>query len=194
MARTLATVALGPGRTFKVEVGDLLTQKVDAIVNAANGHLAHGGGVAAAIADAAGPALEAEGDALVAERGPIPTGGAVITTAGRLPYRGVVHVVGPVVGEGQEEERLVAGLRAAFLLAEAKGWRSLAFPAVSSGIFAVPAATCAKAYLRAAREHAATSPTGSLVDLRLVVLAPNKVTEALLELSSPKPPARPVRP
>jgi len=194
MARTLATVPLGPGRTFKVEVGDLLTQRVEAIVNAANGHLAHGGGVAAAIADAAGPKLEAEGDAFVAEHGPIPTGGAAITTAGRLPYAGVVHVVGPSIGEGKEEEKLVSALRAGFLLAEAKGWRSLAFPAVSSGIFAVPALVCAKGYLRAVREHAAASPTGSLVDLRLVVLAPNKVTDALLELISPKPPAKPVWP
>jgi O-acetyl-ADP-ribose deacetylase (regulator of RNase III) len=177
MPLTLATLELGGGRTFRVEVGDLLRQPVDAIVNAANGHLAHGGGVAAVIADAAGGALEAEGDALVAERGPIPTGEAVVTTAGALPFRGVVHAVGPARGEGQEEAKLVAALRAAFRRAEERGWTSLAFPAVSSGIFAVPLDVCARAYVRAAREHAAASPDGSLRDLRLVVLKAGSLTD-----------------
>ena len=98
------------GRAFEVVIGDLLSEPVDAIVNAANGHLAHGGGVAAAIARAAGPALEEEGDRIVAERGPIDVGEAVVTTAGRLPFKGVIHAVGPHQGVGQEEDRLVQAL------------------------------------------------------------------------------------
>jgi putative ATPase len=131
--------------------GDLLKEPVEAIVNAANGHLAHGGGVAGIISRAAGPALQAESDALVAARGPLPTGSAVVTTAGALPFKGVIHAVGPRYGEGDEEQKLFDALSNAFRLALDKGWRSVSFPAVSSGIFAVPLDICARAYLRAAR-------------------------------------------
>jgi O-acetyl-ADP-ribose deacetylase (regulator of RNase III) len=131
--------------------GNLLDEPVDAIVNAANGHLAHGGGVAGIIARAAGPELQAESDRLVRERGPFPTGSAVVTTAGRLPFKGVIHAVGPRQGEGDEEAKLVQALTAAFACARERGWSSVSFPAVSSGIFAVPLEVCARAYLKAAR-------------------------------------------
>lgn len=131
--------------------GDLLAQPVDAIVNAANGHLAHGGGVAGAISRAAGPALQEESDRLVAARGPIPTGSAVATGAGRLPFRAVIHAVGPRLGDGNEEALLFQALTSAFRLAQEGGWESVAFPAVSSGIFAVPPDVCARAYAAAAR-------------------------------------------
>ncbi len=131
--------------------GNLLEEPVDAIVNAANGHLAHGGGVAAIIARAAGPELQAESERIVAARGPLATGTAAVTTAGRLPFKGVIHAVGPRYGEGAEEAKLVGALSAAFACARERGWESVSFPAVSSGIFAVPLDTCARAYLRAAR-------------------------------------------
>jgi putative ATPase len=155
------------GRSFEVVIGDLLKEPVDAIVNAANGHLAHGGGVAAAIARAAGPALEEEGDRLVAERGVVPVGEAVVTTAGRLPFRGVIHAVGPHQGLGREEERLVQALQAAFLRAHERGFASISFPAVSSGIFAVPLDVCARAYVRAVRGFFTAHPETSLRTVRL---------------------------
>jgi O-acetyl-ADP-ribose deacetylase (regulator of RNase III) len=158
------------GRAFEVVTGDLLKEPVDAIVNAANGHLAHGGGVAAAIARAAGPALEAEGDRMVAERGAIPVGEAVVTTAGRLPFKGVIHAVGPHQGQGREEECLVKALQAALLRAHEQGWASVSFPAVSSGIFAVPLAVCARAYVRAVRGFFAARPDTSLRAVRLCLL------------------------
>jgi len=131
--------------------GDLLKEPVEAIVNAANGHLAHGGGVAGIISRAAGPALQAESDALVAARGPFATGSAVVTTAGTLPFKGVIHAVGPRHGEGDEENKLFNALTAAWARARENGWDSVSFPAVSSGIFAVPLDICARAYLRAVR-------------------------------------------
>jgi O-acetyl-ADP-ribose deacetylase len=134
--------------------GNLLEEPVDAIVNAANGHLAHGGGVAAIIARAAGPELQSESELLVRNHGgPFPTGSAVVTTAGKLPFKGVIHAVGPRFGEGDEEAKLVQALRAAFGKAHERGW-SVAFPAVSSGIFAVPLDICARAYLKAVRASA----------------------------------------
>jgi O-acetyl-ADP-ribose deacetylase len=131
--------------------GDLLDEPVDAIVNAANGHLAHGGGVAGIISRAAGPQLQAESDRLVRERGPFPTGSAVVTSAGKLPFKGVIHAVGPRQGEGDEETKLVLALVTAFGCVKERGWSSVSFPAVSSGIFAVPLEICARAYLKAMR-------------------------------------------
>jgi O-acetyl-ADP-ribose deacetylase len=131
--------------------GDLLAEPVDAIVNAANGRLAHGAGVAGLIARAAGTELEEESARIVARRGPLPTGSAVVTTAGRLPFKGVIHAVGPRLGEGEEAAKLEQALRAAFACAAERGWKSLSFPAVSSGIFAVPLDICARAYVAAAR-------------------------------------------
>lgn len=131
--------------------GNLLEEPVEAIVNAANGHLAHGGGVAGIISRAAGPELQAESDRLVAERGPFPAGRAVVTSAGKLPFKGVIHAVGPRYGEGDEEAKLVKALAAAFQCARERGWQSVSFPAVSAGIFAVPLEICARAYLKAAR-------------------------------------------
>jgi O-acetyl-ADP-ribose deacetylase (regulator of RNase III) len=148
--------------------GDLLSQPVDAIVNAANGHLAHGGGVAGAISRSAGPALQAESDRLVAARGPFPTGSAVATGAGRLPFKAVIHAVGPRLGEGNEEALLVQALLSAFRLARERGWESLAFPAVSSGIFAVPVGVCARAYVAAARSSPLRKVTLCLRDQPVV--------------------------
>jgi len=131
--------------------GNLLEEPVDAIVNAANGQLAHGGGVARVISRAAGPDLQRESDRLVAEHGPLPTGSAVVTTPGKLPFKGVIHAVGPRNGEGDEEAKLVQALGAAFQRAREHGWQSVSFPAVSAGIFAVPLDICARAYLKAAK-------------------------------------------
>jgi O-acetyl-ADP-ribose deacetylase (regulator of RNase III) len=155
------------GRVFEVVVGDLLAEPTDAIVNAANGQLAHGGGVAAAIARAAGPALEREGDRIVADRGPVKVGEAVVTTAGRLPFKGVIHAVGPQQGAGNEEQDLARALGSALRRAHERGWGSLSFPAVSSGIFAVPLEVCARAYVRAVRDFFAAHPDTSLRRVRL---------------------------
>ncbi len=169
-ARVVARRELAGGRAFEVVIGDLLAEPVDAIVNAANGRLAHGGGVAGAIARAAGPALQQEGDRIVAARGEIPTGEAAVTTAGRLPFKGVVHAVGPRLGEGDEEEKLVRALASAFTLAGERGWLSLAFPAVSSGIFAVPLEVCSRAYVRAVSEFFAAHPETALRTVRLCLM------------------------
>jgi putative ATPase len=134
------------GGRFEVVAGDLLSQPVDAIFNAANGHLAHGGGVAGIISRAAGPELDRESARIVREHGPLATGAAVVTSAGQLPFKGVIHVVGPRHGEGGEEALLRRAIASGFERADEAGWRSVAFPAVSAGIFAVPLDVCARAY------------------------------------------------
>jgi len=156
--------------------GNLLEEPVDAIVNAANGHLAHGGGVAGIISRAAGPELQAESDRLVRSHGPFPSGSAVVTTAGRLPFKGVIHAVGPRLGEGDEEAKLVAALNHAFERARERGWNSVSFPAVSSGIFAVPLEVCARAYVKAMR-------ASSLSKVRLCLRDQPVIDAVLKELS-----------
>ena len=175
----LAELPFPAGRMFQVVRGDLLKEPVDAIVNAANGHLAHGGGVAAVISRAAGPALQAECERIVRERGPLPTGGAVASGAGKLPFKGVIHAVGPRQGEGEEEQKLVHALGAAFRCADDAGWASLSFPAVSSGIFAVPLPVCARAYDAAVRAWFEAQPGGPLGLIRLC-LRDEPVIEAVL--------------
>jgi O-acetyl-ADP-ribose deacetylase (regulator of RNase III) len=144
-------VRIGAGGLFQVVQGNLLEEPVDAIVNAANGHLAHGGGIAGILSRAAGPALQQESDRVVSEHGPFPSGSAVVTSAGKLPFKGIIHAVGPRFGEGDEERKLTEALGSAFARASERGWSSVSFPAVSAGIFAVPLDICARAYLKAAR-------------------------------------------
>jgi O-acetyl-ADP-ribose deacetylase (regulator of RNase III) len=176
----LAEVRFGAGRTFRVVRGDLLAEPAEAIVNAANGRLAHGGGVAGIISRAAGPELQRESDALVRAHGPYPTGAAAVTTAGKLPFKGVIHAVGPRQGEGDEEAKLVRALTSAFECARGRGWASVSFPAVSAGIFAVPLETCARAYLAAARGWFDSGSSGSVVELRLC-LRDQPIVDAVLD-------------
>jgi O-acetyl-ADP-ribose deacetylase (regulator of RNase III) len=157
------------GTEFLVVRGNLLEEPVDAVVNAANGQLA-------------GPALQAESDRIVRDRGPLPTGSAVATGAGRLPFKGVVHAVGPRQGEGDEATLLRHALGAAFEQANAAGWTSISFPAVSSGIFAVPLAVCARAYVRAARDWLTRDPAPVLTTLRLCLRDAPVVDAVLAEL------------
>jgi len=131
----------GAGRIV-VKVGDLTREAVDAIVNAANSSLMGGGGVDGAIHRAGGPEI-LEACRRIREtthpRG-LPTGEAVITTGGRLPARHVIHTVGPIFGRhGGEEPRLLAACyESSIALAAENALRTLAFPAISTGIYGYP--------------------------------------------------------
>ena len=121
-----------------VVVGDLTQERVDAIVNAANAHLKHGGGVAGAIVRRGGGVIQEESDRFVAEHGPLSPGQVAVTTAGALPARAVIHTVGPRWGEGDEENKLRRAIRAVLEEAERRGFLTLAIPAVSTGIYGYP--------------------------------------------------------
>ncbi|MFQ5968576.1 MAG: macro domain-containing protein [Acidimicrobiia bacterium] len=129
------------GTSVLVVQGDLTKQPVDAVVNAANEWLKHGGGVAAALVRAGGEAVQQESDAWVNEHGPVATGSAAVTSAGAMPARWIVHTVGPRYEEGQDNEGLLrAAVEAALNAAHETGASSVAFPAISAGIFGYPRA------------------------------------------------------
>ena len=133
---------------------------MDAVVNAANARLAPGGGVAGAIHRAAGPGLAEEAMPL----GPISLGGAVITGGHGLPNRFVIHTLGPVYGQDRPEAELLARCyRNALALAEENGVSSVAFPAISTGIFGYPVEEAADVALRTVRDATAGLRTVRLV-------------------------------
>jgi O-acetyl-ADP-ribose deacetylase len=137
-------VNLGDNKILRLVKGDITERNVDAIVNAANSYLKHGGGVAAAIVKKGGAIIQEESDKTVADKGLVPVGSAVITTAGKLACKAVIHTVGPRMGEGNEDYKLRKAVRSSLILASEKGFRSISMPAISSGIFGFPKERCAK--------------------------------------------------
>lgn len=133
--------------------GDITALAADAVVNAANKHLAHGGGVALAISRKGGPTIQAESDALIAQRGPLATGEAVITSGGKLPAKWVIHTVGPIWGEGDEDDKLRSAIRNSLAIADEKKLKTIAFPAVSAGIYHFPLDRCAQILIETATEY-----------------------------------------
>ncbi len=129
--------------------GDITDLEVDAIVNAANSRLKMGGGVAGAILRKGGWSIQEECDKI----GYCPVGGAVITGAGKLKAKYVIHAVGPRMGEGDEDRKLESATLSALKLAEEHDVKSIAFPAISTGIFGFPKDRCAKIMLRTAVDY-----------------------------------------
>jgi O-acetyl-ADP-ribose deacetylase (regulator of RNase III) len=145
------------GKTaLEIVQGDITALAVDAIVNAANQYLAHGGGVAAAISRKGGPTIQQESDALISKRGPLKTGDAVITGGGKLAAKFVIHTVGPVWNEHNptEADRLLCkAVKSSLALADEKGLKSVAFPAISTGIYGFPIERAAPLMLQEAKRH-----------------------------------------
>lgn len=127
------------GKTLRLVFGDITERDVDAIVNAANKHLQHGGGVAGAIVRKGGTVIQEESNRI----GFVPTGNAVMTSAGHLKAQYVIHAVGPRMGEGDEETKLRRAVQQTLLLASKHGLNSVSMPAISSGIFGFPKDRCA---------------------------------------------------
>lgn len=129
--------------------GDITELATDAIVNAANSQLQHGGGVAWAIVNRGGYVIQRESDKLKF----CPVGNAVITSAGKLKAKYVIHAVGPRMGEGDEDAKLRSATLSALKLAGKHKLKSIAFPAISTGIYKFPVDRCADIMLNATIEY-----------------------------------------
>ena len=126
--------------TLRLVSADLTERDVDAIVNAANSRLQHGGGVAGAIVRKGGRVIQDESDRI----GHVPVGGAAITTGGTLKARYVIHAVGPRMGEGDEDKKLINAINSVLNLASEERLKSISVPAISAGIFGFPKDRCAR--------------------------------------------------
>lgn len=166
MAELICSRPMPGGQVVCLFNGDLTEEVVDAIVNAANSRLQHGGGVAGAIVRKGGRVIQEESDRI----GWVPVGNVALTGAGALPAKQVIHAVGPRMGEGDEDRKLASAVRSALSLAEEKGFRSIAFPAISSGIFGFPKDRCARILIDEAEAFCRERPDSILRDIRFTLI------------------------
>lgn len=158
--------------------GDITEIEADAIVNAANKYLKHGGGVAAAIVNRGGAIIQRESNKIIAEYGPLEVGEAVSTSAGELKAKKVIHTVGPIYGEGWEREKIIKAVINCLRLADGIGLRSIAFPAISTGIYRVPVELAADAMIDGIFEY--IDKNTSNIEKIILVLYTSKVYDTFL--------------
>jgi len=144
--------------TVRLISADLTERDVDAIVNAANSRLQHGGGVAGAIVRKGGRTIQDESDRI----GHVPVGGAAITSGGKLKARYVIHAVGPMMGEGDEDDKLRKAITSVLTLAAEEKLKSISVPAISAGIFGFPKDRCAKILVGETAAFLRNDPAASL--------------------------------
>jgi O-acetyl-ADP-ribose deacetylase len=172
----LTETTLPSGQTLLLVQGDITTETTDAIVNAANEHLQHGGGVAWAIVRRGGEVIQQESDEWVRTHGKVTHAEPAWTSGGNLPCRYVIHAVGPVWGDtqragagGEGDVKLAAAVIGSMKAAERLGLSSLAMPALSTGIFSFPKQRAAGVIFSAIQDHFSENPASSLKQVRLVL-------------------------
>ena len=161
--RVIAETEVFKGKELVLVQGDITTEQVDAIVNAANSYLKHGGGVAAAIVRKGGYEIQEESNRI----GYVPVGEAAMTGAGKLPARYVIHAVGPRWGEGDEDQKLQNAVKNSLSLANKHGLKTISLPAISAGIFGFPKDRCACIILNTILEFYRTHPETTLEQVRV---------------------------
>lgn len=157
------------GQILQIVQGDLTTESVDAIVNAANEHLAHGGGVAWAIVRSGGEVIQQESDDWILEHGLVSHSHPAWTSGGLLPAKYVIHAVGPVWGDGDEDFKLAAAVRGSLRVADELGLASISMPAISTGIFGFPKGRAADVIFKAIVHYFKDQPESSVQQVRIVL-------------------------
>ncbi|MGE5122926.1 MAG: macro domain-containing protein [Acidobacteriaceae bacterium] len=169
MNQALLEYTFPTGQVLQLVHGDITAEKVDAIVNAANRYLQHGAGVAGAIVRKGGPVIQAESDQWVRTHGLVSHAQPAYTQAGNLPCQYVIHAVGPVWGDGNEDDKLSVAIRGSMQLADKLELSSIALPALSTGIFGFPMPRAAQVILTAILEYIERTPGTRLKLIRLVL-------------------------
>lgn len=149
MPTPLRTAALANGGVFQIIQSDLTQLQVGAIVNPANAQLQHGGGLAGLIVRRGGWEIQQESTHWVQTHGPISHAEPAYTGSGQLPCRYIIHAVGPVWGSGNEDQKLAAAVQGSLRLADELELRSIALPAIATGIFGFPKTRAAEVIYRA---------------------------------------------
>jgi len=163
--------------------GDITEVEADAIVNAANRYLKHGGGVAGAIVRKGGYEIQRESDEYVQRHGPLPVGGVAVTSAGKLKAKYVIHAVGPVYGDPRGDEKLAEAIRNSLSKAEELGLSSIALPAISTGVYGYPLKKCAEIMVDVLKEFSEKAENLKKV---LVVLYGDKAYNEFLRVFDEK--------
>lgn len=175
MNLTVKEYTFPAGQILQLARGDITDEKVDAIVNAANAHLSHGAGVAGAILRRGGRQIQIESDQWVREHGVVSHADPAYTSAGNLPCRYVIHAVGPVWSEGEEEDKLATATYGSLKLAERLGLKSITFPAISTGIYGFPKLLAAQVMLSAITDYLAGTSKSALRLIRIVLYDPESL-------------------
>jgi O-acetyl-ADP-ribose deacetylase len=160
MNKVLVEKGFPAGQIIQIVQGDITTEEVDAIVNAANERLQHGGGVAWAISRKGGPAIQTESDHWIREHGIVSHAHPAWTSGGHLPAKYVIHAVGPVWGDGDEDKKLHQAVTGSLRVADELKCSSLAMPAISTGIFGFPRDRAAKIIFSAIEEYWESNSSG----------------------------------
>ena len=157
--------------------GNLVQEQVDAIVNAANENLKHNGGLAKAILDTGGLTIQSESDEYTRIHGKVKPGAAVCLGSGNLQCKKVIHAVGPQWNGGQhnEEQLLYFSIFRSLEAAGKEALTSIAFPAISTGIFGVPVSICARSSLKAVRDYFQTSPNTTIQNVKFVLFTQDAI-------------------
>ena len=179
MSTLLREKTLPGGQKLEIVQGNLTLEAVEAIVNAANRELQHGGGVAWAIARQGGEAIQRESDAWVRQHGPVSHAEPAFTSGGKLPCKYVLHAVGPVWGEGNEDAKLAAAITGSLRRADELQLESIAFPAISTGIFGFPKERAAKIILAEIEKYFAEQNQAGIKLVR-ITLFDQPTSEAFL--------------
>ena len=174
------------GQTLQIVQGDITAESTDAIVNAANAHLQHGAGVAGAIVRKGGLTIQRESDLWVRAHGPVSHAEPAWTSGGQLEAKYVIHAVGPVWGDGDEDAKLAAAIQGSLALADELHCESISLPALSTGIFGFPRDRAASLILSAIEEYFAHHPSGIKL-VRLVLFDTPTLDAFLGEWKARKP-------
>jgi O-acetyl-ADP-ribose deacetylase len=169
------------GQVLELVQGDITEQQVDAIVNAANSQLRHGAGVAGVILRRGGPQVQQMSDVWVRQHGPVSHEQPAYTPASTLLCRYIIHAVGPVWGEGDEDRKLSDAILGSLRCAEKLNLESIALPAISTGVFGFPKDRAARVIYSSLRSFFDRSPSGSLHIVR-IVLYDRETVEAFLSV------------
>lgn len=153
------------GVTFRLAKGDITKTNADVIVNAANSHLKHHGGLARHIVQKGGYVIQKESSKI----GFVPVGSSAITTPGRLPFKAIIHAVGPRWGEGNEDDKLKNALRSSLALASQKGYRSISIPAISAGICGFPKDRCAEILVSESKRVVYENPQSTVKEIEFCI-------------------------
>jgi O-acetyl-ADP-ribose deacetylase len=156
-------------KIFQIVQGDITSEKVDAIVNAANSQLAHGGGVAWTISRRGGKTIQAESREWVKKNGEVSHAEPAYTSAGKLPCRYVIHAVGPVWGDGDEDAKLADAVTGSLRVASELGLVSVSLPAISTGIFGFPKERAARIIFTSIEQYLTQNTDSSVEKVRLIL-------------------------